>query len=303
MKGGGQSWMKLYTSLLYHEGFAGLSESQQMTIIALWLYAAVSGHHILPADPKWLFQRIPLLKGPPDLKPLAEAIDAFGNHNPFIRFCEQPKAKKSRSKKSQQERERERERDSREKNPTGSRKKDREKKDGLSPENKQTAEQRKAEKPEDPKESDMVSDFKKESDVAPASLVHLPRPALSAFNRRKEPQRLGSVLNDWLPEHWRDEDCRSFGWEIVEVLGYEKNERSTKIRSEWGSFAAFWLRVKNKASPLLLAELRAKAIEKALFVNSPKVKTARNKSAVWFDIMYSELDHHGIYLPRKSRSG
>jgi len=128
MKGGGQTWMKLYTSLLYHEGFAGLDSTNQMEIVALWLYAAVSGHHILPADPQWLMQRIPLLKKPPDLELLAGLVDCFGKSDPFIKFCP-AKVKKDRSKKEERERERE-SREKRETNPTGSREKEEKEKDG-----------------------------------------------------------------------------------------------------------------------------------------------------------------------------
>ena len=295
MKGGGQDWMKLYTSLLDHEGFAGLSATQQMTIVALWLYAARTGYHVLPADPQWLYRRIPLLKEPPELGPLAAACDAFGHPNPFIRFCEPPKARKTRSPKSQGEKRRgeKRREEKREEirgTLTGSEEEEtRERKDGLA--------QTKTEQPEE-------SENPKESEVGPAKVYHIPRPARSAFNRRQGPQRIGAVIGDWLPEHWRDPDAEAFGWEIVRALGYAEDRNNQHSRAEWGAFAKFWSEVKTRASPMLLGELREMAVKKALFVNSPKAKSARNKSAVWFKIMEGELGAHGIQMPRKkSRSG
>lgn len=297
MKGGGQDWMKLYTSLLDHEGFAGLDSTQQMTIVALWLYAARTGHHVLPADPKWLYRRIPLLKEPPELGPLAEAVDAFGNPNPFIRFCEPPKARKTRSPKSQEEKSRveenrEEKREESRRTLTGSEEEKRERKDGLA-----QTQQTETEQPEEPENP-------KESEVGPAKVYHVPRPARSAFNRRQGPQRIGAVIGDWLPEHWRDQDAEAFGWEIVRALGYAEDRDDQHSRAEWGAFAKFWCEIKSRASPMLLGELRGIAVKKATFVNSPKAKSARNKSAVWFEIMYGELNKHGIQIPRKkSRSG
>lgn len=78
MKGGGNEWLKLYTSLLEHDGFCAMDE----LIVALWLYAARSGLHILPADPAWLARKIPMLNGEP---------------TPFIRYCPPPKGSKGRS--------------------------------------------------------------------------------------------------------------------------------------------------------------------------------------------------------------
>lgn len=93
MKGGGQDWLKLYTSLLEHDGFAGMDDSARMLIITLWMYAARSGLHILPADPAWLKRRISILNGTPDLEPLLSATDVYGNSTPFVRYCKPPKAR------------------------------------------------------------------------------------------------------------------------------------------------------------------------------------------------------------------
>jgi hypothetical protein len=96
MKGKDNPWMKLYTSLLDHDAFAALDDAARNLLICLWLYAARSGMHVFPADPAWLTRRIPILSGPPDLRPLLDAVDAYGNPSPFVRYCEAPKPKKPR---------------------------------------------------------------------------------------------------------------------------------------------------------------------------------------------------------------
>jgi hypothetical protein len=100
MKGAGQDWLKLYTSLLDHEGFASMDDSARMLLIALWLYAARSGLYIFPADPVWLAKKIPMLNSKPDLNPLMKATDSYGNPAPFIRYCEPPKSRKRGSTKT-----------------------------------------------------------------------------------------------------------------------------------------------------------------------------------------------------------
>ena len=290
MKGGGQDWMKLYTSLLDHEGFAGLEVTSQMAIIALWLYAARTGHSVLPADPHWLFRRIPLLKEPPDLGPLAGAVDAYGNANPFIKYCEPPKPRKSRSKKMQGEKNRiekrrEEKREESKRTLTGSEEEKRERKDGLAQTDTEAAES-----PKNPNESEAGS----------VKVHHVPRPGRSV---NRGPQRISSVIADRFPEHWRDQDAEAFGWEIVEALGYTTDRHNMQSRSEWGAFAKFWSDIKARASPLILGELRDVAVKKARFVNSPKCKSAQNKSAVWFKIMYGELSSQGIQMKSGLRSG
>jgi len=94
MKGGGNDWLKLYTGLLEHDGFCAMDDSARMLVVALWLYAARSGLHIFPADPAWLARKIPMLNGKPDLEPLLDAMDCYGEPTPFIRYCPYPKARK-----------------------------------------------------------------------------------------------------------------------------------------------------------------------------------------------------------------
>ena len=93
MRPGRNDWMKLYTSLLDHDGFAALDDSARMLIVALWLYTADSGQRVLPTDPAWLKRKIPMLNGTPDLQPLLTATDVYGNPTPFIAYCKPPKGK------------------------------------------------------------------------------------------------------------------------------------------------------------------------------------------------------------------
>ena len=90
---GRRHWMKLHTSLLDDDAFASLEDSARMLIVALWLYAARVGQHVFPADPKWLQRKIPLLNSPPDLQPLLEARDMYGNPAPFVQYVDPPTAK------------------------------------------------------------------------------------------------------------------------------------------------------------------------------------------------------------------
>jgi hypothetical protein len=99
MKGRDNPWMKLYTSLLDNDAFAGLDDPARMLIVALWLYAARSGQHVFPADPKWLGRKIPMLNSEPELRPLLEAADIYGNPTPFVRYCDPPKPKAPRARK------------------------------------------------------------------------------------------------------------------------------------------------------------------------------------------------------------
>jgi len=324
LKGRDNTWCKLYTSLLDHDGFAGLDDSARVLIIALWLYAARTGLHILPADPKWLFRKIPLLNAEPDLQPLLDAADAFGEPTPFIRFCQSPKAgnfrpdrSKSKTKKAtgtgvatrtrraqetrvEETRVREKREETRVEKPLRvSEEKKRKKKplrvskdqigtEAAQTDEKQTEEQKTAE-PE-------KTDNPKESEAGSAKRHILPKPARSAYHGG--PQRIGAVIGARFPDHWLDADAESFGWEIVRALGMPDDPDNMAVRSEWGAFASWWVKVKKTVPAGVNEDLRSIAINKAEYVRR-KAKTARNKSAVWFHIMAGELDHRGIGLPKK----
>jgi len=92
MKGRGNTWCKAYTSLLEHDGYASLDDPARNLILMLGLYAARTGRHILPADPKWLWRQMPILNSEPNLRPLLETRDLYGQPTPFLRLCQAPGA-------------------------------------------------------------------------------------------------------------------------------------------------------------------------------------------------------------------
>ena len=92
MPRGEAAWLKLYTSLLEHDGYASLDDRSARVLIGIWLLAAKTGEHILPADPEWL-QRALHLPYEPDLAPLAECRDAWGRPQPFVRYVDGPGGK------------------------------------------------------------------------------------------------------------------------------------------------------------------------------------------------------------------
>jgi len=143
------------------------------------------------------------------------------------------------------------------------------------------------EKPENPKESE----------AGEAAKHIMPTPPRSVH--RDDPQPIGRIIADRLPEHWQDADAEAFGWEIVEALGLPEDRHNMEIRSQWGEFAKWWCKVKHAAPAMMLPELRSTAIRKAVWIYAgpKKPKNVRNPPALWNNIMAKELLHHGIRLP------
>lgn len=86
----GASWFKVHCSLANCEAFQSLDYKDQMTLIAIWTFAAESGRSVIKADRRYLFRNCRLLKEEPDLEPLLNAVDDYGRPNPFIRYCDAP---------------------------------------------------------------------------------------------------------------------------------------------------------------------------------------------------------------------
>jgi len=86
MRGPGQAWVKLYTSLLDNEDFKSLDKDSRLLLVYLWLYAGRSGRYRFPNDPVWLFRRLLPLDAPPNLGPLAAPRSSNGLG--WIRFCD-----------------------------------------------------------------------------------------------------------------------------------------------------------------------------------------------------------------------
>jgi hypothetical protein len=124
---------------------------------------------------------------------------------------------------------------------------------------------------------------------------HVPTQPRSAY-RDGRPQSIGHIISGVFPAHWQDADAEAFGWEIVEALGISSDRSNEHSRSEWGSFAAWFSRLKAAVPSVVYTELRGIAVQKAEYLRK-KGKSARNKSAVWFKILNGELSSRGINLP------
>lgn len=318
MKDGPNDWMKLYTSLLEHEGFASLDDSARLLLIGLWLYAARSGLHILPADPKWIARKIPMLNSVPDLEPLLKVTDIYGNPTPFIAYCDPPKAKKAKkaakpnkpasvkkpkSKKEKSRTEESREEESRvekrreeETKPLRvSEEKKKEEKKRISPAPEETSSAQTTEAPEPEKPENPTN-----SEAGSAKRHILPKPTRSVIGDTG-PRHIGAIINEWIPDHWQDPDAESFGWDIVEALGYSTDRNNLISRSEWGVFAKWWVKVKKSTPSIVLDEIRAEAVSKAVYLCT-KGKSAKNPSKVWLHIMKGVLSKHGVRMPQEARA-
>jgi hypothetical protein len=334
MNGEHQEWCKLYTSILHNDQFISLDDASRCLIIHLWVYAAYTGRYVFPADPDWLWKRIPSLNSRPNLQPLFNAKDSYGQANPFIRYCdpqvvlaaakpatrqpaaanatskEQSKITAQKTKKTEKTRQEQIRADKSREEQTpphglhGSVKEDinlrvstaQNQKEQSKP--KQSSQQQNSQSADEPKAEQMVKPATTpqnpmESEVRGAAGHIIPKPPCSAYH---SPQRIGSIIADRFPDHWQDSDAESFGWEMVKALGMPIDKFNLRLRSEWGSFAAWWCRIKKSVPISLHNELKVIALRKAEYVRR-KAKTAKNHSAVWFAIMDKELASHGISLP------
>lgn len=313
MKGVNNPWLKLYTSLLDNEPFLALDNTSRMLLIALWLYAARSGRHIFPADPDWLMKRIPMITEKPDFGPLMESQDVFGNVNSFVKYCEKPKkavkktakkkvkktVKKAKIKKSSKNRvEQSRAKQSRADKSTVSLT-DTEKKNSKEDNIKTGLEQQTQEKPQQEPQSP-TSPTSPTSPLNPAESEaavlghHVPGQPCSALKSSGSPH-IGNVISGMFPEHWQDPEAEEFGWSVINALGLPNDRGDMNVRSEWGSFAAWFVRLKKTVPTHVCSEMKIKALRKADHITK-KSRTTRNRSAVWFTVMKSELNSRGINL-------
>jgi len=88
MAEGQNFWCKLYTDLLDNDSYHEFSNESRVLVTAIWMYAARTGKHVFPSDPKWLHKRIPMLYEEPDFEPLLNARNIYGEPTPFIRYCD-----------------------------------------------------------------------------------------------------------------------------------------------------------------------------------------------------------------------
>lgn len=293
-------WLKLYTSLLENDAFESLDDTARMLLIALWLYAAKSGRHIFPADPKWLRRRIPMLNSDPDWGPLLGAKDAYGTPRPFVRIVDKEGIY---NVVNSTERDREREKTEKETKPLRvSEKKKKEKKRIASasadavlkreqsqsekkktePETQpQTQHQRhpksqsqsqgKTENPQNPKESESLGAARASSPKAP-SLVLKP-----------DPCQLGKI-----PIWWSDPACKAFSYAVFEALGMGPDPESPGGIANRGTFAAWLFGTRAKFPASQWPEIEAAALAKAREIRKYG-KSARKPGAVWLNVMHKMI--------------
>jgi hypothetical protein len=239
-------WLKLYTSLLDHDAWGEMDDSARVLIVSLWLYAARTGRYVLPADPAWIWRKIPSLKTRPDLSPLLRAADALGRPTPFLRYCDPQEVQDRESKKrdAKKSREEKREEQSREDGALRSPKeKEKKKRTCAKSKTEQTrhneTEQTQGEhgtkasdenrqepvQPVNPAKSEVGGPEVKQISPTVAGVSRpAPRPAYPS-----EPTRMGVEIEKF--RYWFDQEAVRFGYEIFHALHLDKIDGPD---SKWG---------------------------------------------------------------------
>jgi hypothetical protein len=286
MKGKDNPWMKLYTSLLDNDQFAGMDDSGRVLIVCLWLYAARSGQHVFPADPAWIRRKIPLLTGDPDLGPLLDARDIYGNPAPFIAYCEPPKPKKARARKAAQGDAKKQTEESRGEESrieqtkaasrgehigrSGKSRREKKKKTAAQQSQPQSPIEHSNPTPADPTKSDAGG-------TEAATQPDGPLASVKATQPDRRPQRP-------LSEAVYDKHDLQFGRRIFLALGLPGDPDNGAI-DEITSFASTWHKIRrrfgNKAPPTACDQLGMRLLTEARRIANRR--GARNKGAVWND--------------------
>jgi len=294
-------WMKLYTSLLDNDAFESLDDAARVLLIALWLYAAKSGRHIFPADPKWIRRKIPCLNCEPDLNPLLEARDAYGQPKPFLRIVDKAGIYNVRNSQNEIERESKnktkrksqtkpsrvsekkkkeesrvltgsrvgvghKESQSQTKNPTESQTQERARRQQTIA-SEQTQTPKKPENPKNPTESE-----------ARGPVVTTPTRAPSS-SHRPDACRMGKI-----PIWWSDPACTAFSYAVLEALGLGIDPESERGKAERGTYAAWLFAARSKAPASDWGWIQDQALAKAREIRRYG-KSARRPGAVWQSVM------------------
>jgi hypothetical protein len=248
-------WMKLYKSLGDCHQFLVLSERSQMLVIALWLYATESGRYVFPADPKWLRQHIKLLKHDPDLRPLLEAKDEYGEPAPFIRIVDKKGIYNVRNRHSKKEKEKESKTKSKTE-PLRAPEKKRERKKRACARTESRQQQREPEpdqrdrpsteagreQPQQPAQPANPAKSEAGGPAVPSRALTGPTMAPKALRPvcHYEPQPIGRIIASFM--HWKDADAVAFGYEVFAALGlYTRGDPESQWgKSERGAFTK-WL--------------------------------------------------------------
>lgn len=286
-------WLKLYTSLLDNDEFALLDDASRVLIIALWMYAMRTGQHVFPDDAKWLHRKIPMLNSEPDLQPLLDAVDIYGNPRPWVQYCDPPKPKTPRSRKpvktdaEKKQGEESRVEESRGEQTTVARRGE------LSGRRERREEEKRRVGPD----SETRSDQSQSQSTAAQSTAD-PTPAdptkPDALGQRKATQ-----VAEPAPGSDNQPQARQRRHRGIYVAGYDRHDLTLGRRvfialrlggdpdhgdgySEVCSFAAVWHRIMQqlaRAPPEVRDELGRRAIREAETI--AKRRSARSKSKVW----------------------
>lgn len=289
-------WVKLYTSLLDNDAFGSLDDSARMLIVALWLYAGRSGRHVLPADPKWLRRKIPMLNQDPDLRPLLDAKDAYGQPKPFIRILDKEGIYNVQNSTELEREKREKKSKSKTKPLRASEKNEKKEKKRVSSTPMNMGKQKGEPEPESQQKTKdqtlpQTQDQTRAEPVSPRSptkpegggplCVHTPKAPPTAS--RLDMHRMGKI-----PIWWADPACTAFSYAVFEALGIRGDPESQHGKSERGTYAAWLFEARGCTAQSDWQWLEAKAVAKAREI-AKYGRKARSPGAVWLSIMRKEL--------------
>lgn len=302
MPEGPAQWLKLYPSLLHHDGFAELDDASRVLLVCLWMLAAETGRHVLPADPKWLRRSIPILNSEPDLRPLLEAKNAYGEPTPFLRIVDKagiynihnsPRIESKTKSKSKTKPLRASEKKIEKKKRNASATADA----VVTPdqngeqERSKTQTKTKTPRPERPqKQTEQASrqtdrrgnpENPTQSEAKGAERAHAPKaPSLATGH---DPCRLGRI-----PIWWSDPACTAFSYAVFEALGLRCDPESRQGRDERGTFAAWLFETRARTPQQEWGDIESYAVAKARELVR-KRKGIRKPGALWLSVMHKAV--------------
>lgn len=302
MPEGPAQWMKLYTSLLHNDGFAELDDASRVLLICLWMLAAETGRHVLPADPKWLWRKIPILNSEPDLQPLLEAKNAYGEPTPFLRIVDKagiynihnsPRIESKTKSKSKTKPSRVSEKKTEKKKRNASATADAVVTPDQNGEQERSKRQTKTKtpRPERPqKQTEQASrqtdrrgnpENPTQSEAKGAERAHAPKaPSLATG---PDPCRLGRI-----PIWWSDPACTAFSYAVFEALGLRCDPESRQGRDERGTFAAWLFETRARTPQQEWGDIESYAVGKARELVR-KRKGIRKPGALWLSVMHKAI--------------
>ncbi len=306
MPEGPAQWLKLYPSLLHHDGFAELDDASRVLLVCLWMLAAETGRHVLPADPKWLRRSIPILNSEPDLRPLLEAKNAYGEPTPFLRIVDKagiynihntPRIENKSKSKSKSK--------SKTKPLRASEKKIEKKKRNASAtadavvtpdqngEQERSKSQTKTKTPRPERPQKQTEDASRQTDrrgnpenptqSEAKGAVRANAPKAPSLATGHDPCRLGRI-----PIWWSDPACTAFSYAVFEALGLRCDPESRQGRDERGTFAAWLFETRARTPAESWPDIESYAVAKARELVQ-KRKGIRKPGALWLSVMHKAI--------------